>query len=180
MNTIDASFASQFLQSLHAAVNAHDAPAIAALCCDDVVWEDPAAPQTLHGRDAVLRFHRDIMFPALPDTRIELVDGPLPRIGRHRCGRSPAHQRHDDRSPYAAGVRSHRWSSGVRDSGVLVFQGRLVSTPHGDPEHARSGPPNRCRSARGHTRGAHRHVDATRHRLLGAITSGLTQQRRRP
>ena len=76
MNTIDASFASQFLQSLHAAVNAHDAPAIAALCCDDVVWEDPAAPQTLHGRDAVLRFHRDIMFPALPDTRIELVDGP--------------------------------------------------------------------------------------------------------
>jgi predicted ester cyclase len=76
MNTIDAPFARQFLQRLHAAVNAHDAPAIAALCCDDVVWEDPAAPQTLHGRDAVLRFHRDIMFPALPDVCVELVDGP--------------------------------------------------------------------------------------------------------
>jgi predicted ester cyclase len=41
-----------------------------------VAWEDPAAPQTLIGRDAVLRFHRDIMFPALPDTRIELISGP--------------------------------------------------------------------------------------------------------
>ncbi len=73
---VNAPFARQFLHRLHEAVNAHDAQAVAALCCDDVVWEDPAAPQTLHGRDAVLRFHRDIMFPALPDTRIELIDGP--------------------------------------------------------------------------------------------------------
>ena len=76
MTTLDPTFARQFLQRLHAAVNAHDAPAIAALCCDDVIWEDPAAPQTLHGRDAVLRFHRDVMFPALPDVRVELIDGP--------------------------------------------------------------------------------------------------------
>jgi steroid delta-isomerase-like uncharacterized protein len=74
--TVDAPFARQFLQHLHGAANAHDAQAVAALCCDDVVWEDPAASQTLHGRAAVLKFHRDIMFPALPDTRIELVDGP--------------------------------------------------------------------------------------------------------
>ena len=73
---VDAPFARHFLQRLHAAANAHDAHAVAALCCDDVTWEDPAAPQTLHGRDAVLRFHRDIMFPALPDTHIELIDGP--------------------------------------------------------------------------------------------------------
>lgn len=73
---VDAPFARQFLHRLHAAANAHDAHAVAALCSDDVVWEDPAAPQTLHGRDAVLRFHRDIMFPALPDTHLELIDGP--------------------------------------------------------------------------------------------------------
>jgi steroid delta-isomerase-like uncharacterized protein len=73
---VDALFARRFLQRLHAAANAHDAQAVAALCSEDVVWEDPAAPQTLHGRDAVLRFHRDIMFPALPDTHIELIDGP--------------------------------------------------------------------------------------------------------
>jgi predicted ester cyclase len=73
---VNATFAHDFLQRLYAAVNRHDAEAVAALCYDDVVWEDPAAPHTLHGRDAVLRFHRDVMFPALPDTRIELVDGP--------------------------------------------------------------------------------------------------------
>lgn len=73
---VDAEFARAFLQRLHAAASAHDADAVAALCCDDVVWDDPAAPQTLHGRDAVRLFHRDIMFPALPDARIELLDGP--------------------------------------------------------------------------------------------------------
>jgi predicted ester cyclase len=73
---VDAPFAGQFLQRLHAAASAHDAAGVAALCHDEVVWEDPAAPETLHGRDAVLRFHRDIMFPALPDARIELIDGP--------------------------------------------------------------------------------------------------------
>jgi predicted ester cyclase len=73
---INAAFARQFLQRLHGAANVHDAQAVAALCCEDVEWEDPAAPQTLHGRAAVLEFHRDIMFPALPDTRIELIDGP--------------------------------------------------------------------------------------------------------
>jgi predicted ester cyclase len=73
---VDAAFAGQFLHRLHTAANTHDADAVAALCCEDVVWVDPAAPETLHGRDAVLKFHRDIMFPALPDTRIELIDGP--------------------------------------------------------------------------------------------------------
>jgi predicted ester cyclase len=57
-------------------VNAHDAEAVAALCSEGVVWEDPAAPEPLCGREAVYRFHRDIMFRALPDVRIELVDGP--------------------------------------------------------------------------------------------------------
>jgi SnoaL-like domain len=64
------------LQRPHAAVNAHDAEAVAARSCDDVIWQDPAAPATLHGRDAVLRFHRDVMFPALPDVQVELIDGP--------------------------------------------------------------------------------------------------------
>lgn len=73
---VDAPFARGFLRRLHAAVNAHDPAAVAALCSEDITWEDPAAPQTLHGRDAVLRFHRDVMFPALPDVHVELIDGP--------------------------------------------------------------------------------------------------------
>lgn len=73
---VDAEFARHFLERLHSAVNAHDAQAVAALCCEDVVWEDPAAPEPLRGREAVYRFHRDIMFRAIPDVRIELVGGP--------------------------------------------------------------------------------------------------------
>jgi predicted ester cyclase len=73
---VDARFAQDFLVRLHAAVNAHDAASVAALCCEDVVWEDPAASMPLRGREAVYRFHHETMFRALPDTRIELIDGP--------------------------------------------------------------------------------------------------------
>jgi predicted ester cyclase len=73
---VDARFARHVLEPLHAAVNAHDAQAVAALCCEDVLWEDPAAPEPLRGREAVYRFHRDIMFRAIPDVRVELIDGP--------------------------------------------------------------------------------------------------------
>jgi predicted ester cyclase len=75
-DAVDPALARAFLARLHAAVNAHDAEALGALCAAQVQWEDPAAPHTLRGRDAVVAFHRDIMFPALPDVHIELIDGP--------------------------------------------------------------------------------------------------------
>ncbi len=46
MTTIDTRFARKFLQGQHAAVNRHDADAIAAMGCDDVIWEISAAPHT--------------------------------------------------------------------------------------------------------------------------------------
>jgi len=79
---VDGEFARQFLERLHAAVNAHDAEALAALCCEGVIWDDPAALEPLHGRDAVYRFHRDIMFRAIPDVKIEIVDGPYLALDR--------------------------------------------------------------------------------------------------
>ena len=79
---IDEQFAADFLHRFHGAVNAHDAPAIAALCHENVVWEDPAAPHTLHGHEQVLSFHRDTMFPALPNARVELIDGPYLSLAR--------------------------------------------------------------------------------------------------
>ncbi|MEQ8743009.1 ester cyclase [Parasphingorhabdus sp.] len=74
--TINADFARDFLTLLHAAVNGHDAAAVAAMCCEDVTWDDPAASTPLRGRDAVYRFHHETMFRALPDVRMELIDGP--------------------------------------------------------------------------------------------------------
>src|SRR5690606_1493322 len=82
MQTIDSAFARQFLDQLHAAVNAHDPSAVASLCSETVTWEDQAAPHTLHGREAVYRFHQDTMFPALPDVQVTLIDGPYLALDR--------------------------------------------------------------------------------------------------
>jgi steroid delta-isomerase-like uncharacterized protein len=79
---IDEQYARHFVERLHIAVNEHDPEAVAALCAEDVVWEDPAAPQPLHGREAVRRFHRDIMFRSIPDAHIELIDGPYLSLDR--------------------------------------------------------------------------------------------------
>jgi predicted ester cyclase len=73
---IDVRRACSLVERLHEAVNRHDADAIAALCSDDVVWEDPAASELLHGRDAVRWFHREVMFRALPDVAVQLIGGP--------------------------------------------------------------------------------------------------------
>ncbi len=73
----DALGAYRQLQRLHAAVNEHDARDIATLCAEDVVWDAPAATQPLRAREAVLRFHRDMRFRAIPDVRVELLDGPF-------------------------------------------------------------------------------------------------------
>lgn len=73
---LDERFLSDFIRRLGAAINTHDSNAIAALCSENVVWVDPAAPGPLHGRDAVRDFHRNVFFRAVPDVRYEVVDGP--------------------------------------------------------------------------------------------------------
>lgn len=79
---IDEAFARSFLASLHGALNAHDAAAVAALCCEDVVWDDPAAPAPLCGREVVRRFHAETMLRALPDVHVETIDGPYLALDR--------------------------------------------------------------------------------------------------
>jgi predicted ester cyclase len=79
---IDEAFARSFLARLHEAVNAHDAAAVAALCCEDVVWDDPAAPAPLRGREDVRRFHAETMLRALPDVHVEMIDGPYLALDR--------------------------------------------------------------------------------------------------
>jgi predicted ester cyclase len=79
---LDETFIRDFVARLHDAVNAHDADAVAGLCAEDIEWFDPAAPEPLRGREAVRRFHRDTMFRALPDVRIDLVGGPYLSLDR--------------------------------------------------------------------------------------------------
>jgi steroid delta-isomerase-like uncharacterized protein len=54
-----------------AAWNAHDADRAGALMSDDVVWQDVASPEPMHGK-AVARQYMQSWFTALPDIKIEV------------------------------------------------------------------------------------------------------------
>ena len=45
--------------------NDHDGDAVAALCADDLVYDEPALGETVHGREPIRRFVKDMegMFP---------------------------------------------------------------------------------------------------------------------
>jgi steroid delta-isomerase-like uncharacterized protein len=77
------SWSDRFLQ----AWNAHDADAVAALCSERITVDDPALPETLHGRDGMRRF-AEATFRGFPDFRIEGLDPPyLPSSGPRALGR---------------------------------------------------------------------------------------------
>ena len=73
---IDQQFVREFLDRLRVAINSQDADRLASLCTEDVVWEDPGAPEPLRGREAFRDYHRKVLFRAFPDAQVELVDGP--------------------------------------------------------------------------------------------------------
>lgn len=77
--------APELIRELHAAVNRHDAAGVAALCHERIIWVDPAAPTTLHGRDAVRRFHEETMLRALPDARVDVLAGPYSSSDGTEC-----------------------------------------------------------------------------------------------
>lgn len=71
-----------FTERWVAAWNAHDADGLLALCTDDIVWEDPAAPEVSRGHAEVREFLQTIwtIFPdlsfAIPEPPLVAVDGP--------------------------------------------------------------------------------------------------------
>lgn len=67
---IEHGFLGGWAQGMLSAWNEHDADAIASLCSDDIVWEDPAMPDPLRGRDAVHDF-ASATFRVFPDFHIE-------------------------------------------------------------------------------------------------------------
>jgi len=173
MNPIAPGFARDFLQRLHAAVNAHDPQAVAALCCDDVVWEDPAAPATLHGRDAVLRFHRDIMFPALPDAQVELIDGPY--LSPDGTGAAVRLRISGTMTgPLTPpGFAPTRGPLSFETAEFSRFRGGLLVHPHRGAEHARSGTADWRRAAARHAGCARRLVHAARCCILVASSAAI-------
>ncbi|WP_424757647.1 nuclear transport factor 2 family protein [Mycobacterium sp.] len=62
--------------------NDHDGNAVAALCSEDLVYDEPALGDTVHGRDAIRDFvvMLDVSFP---DHKFFLEEDGL--IGAYRC-----------------------------------------------------------------------------------------------
>jgi predicted ester cyclase len=52
---------------------AHDVEGIVAMCTEDVIWDDPALPETYHGHDGLRRFI-EAVFSCFPDVEIEELE----------------------------------------------------------------------------------------------------------
>jgi steroid delta-isomerase-like uncharacterized protein len=71
---VDERFAREFAERYVDALNSHDAERLDALVAPDVVWLDPALPETARGVDEVKEFMRR-SWAAFPDLRF--TSGPL-------------------------------------------------------------------------------------------------------
>lgn len=87
--TLDSAFVEDWGRRYVEAWNALDADAVAELCTEDLVWNDPGLPEPLHGREGVRAFVRATAH-AFPDFHVEELEQAYistdePRVlGRYR------------------------------------------------------------------------------------------------
>lgn len=73
--TLDREFVEDFERRYGEAWESRDPDRLAELCTEDVVWEDPALREPLHGRDGVRRFAAATI-RMCPDFEVETLGGP--------------------------------------------------------------------------------------------------------
>ena len=72
---LDADFLEEWAHRYLEAWNSHDAEAVASMCTEDVIWNDPALPGPARGREAVRAFV-EATAKAFPDFHVEETDPP--------------------------------------------------------------------------------------------------------
>jgi predicted ester cyclase len=72
---VDPGFLEDWRSSYLAAWRAHDVEGIVSACTEDVIWDDPALPETYHGHDGVRRFIT-ATFRCFPDLQVEELEPP--------------------------------------------------------------------------------------------------------
>lgn len=75
--TLDPDDVRALLEAVRDSFNAKDAEAMRSLLQPDVEFEHVAAPEPLRGREAVLAFYADGVWPAVSNMHLKLVDGPF-------------------------------------------------------------------------------------------------------
>jgi steroid delta-isomerase-like uncharacterized protein len=84
---IDAEFARDWSERFLAAWNSHDGARLAALCIDDVVWEDPFIhPDGILEGTAALREWVASLWTAMPDLEFRLVGEPFVSVDGSELG----------------------------------------------------------------------------------------------
>jgi steroid delta-isomerase-like uncharacterized protein len=72
---LDPAFVDDFVRRFYEAWNSLDPDAVAALCTEDVLWDEPILPRTARGRDEVRAFVKATR-EATPDFHIERLSEP--------------------------------------------------------------------------------------------------------
>lgn len=74
--TLEREFVEDFAGRYHDAWGSREPDRVAELCTEDVVWNDPAIPEALHGRDGVRRFVAATV-RMCPDFEVETLGAPF-------------------------------------------------------------------------------------------------------
>ena len=72
---VDAAFVSDFVERWLAAWNSRDPEQLLALCADDILWDDPALPETVRGH-APVREYLVSTWRGFPDLTFEVIGAP--------------------------------------------------------------------------------------------------------
>jgi steroid delta-isomerase-like uncharacterized protein len=72
---VDFGFLADWRARYLAAWLAHDVEGIVSACTEDVIWDDPALPETYHGHEGVRRF-ASATFRCFPDLHIDELEEP--------------------------------------------------------------------------------------------------------
>jgi steroid delta-isomerase-like uncharacterized protein len=72
---LDPAFLEDWAARYLVAWNSHDVESIVAMCTEDVIWDDPALPDTYHGHDGLRRFMTQTL-RCFPDLQIEELEAP--------------------------------------------------------------------------------------------------------
>jgi hypothetical protein len=73
---LDEALASDLIERVRTYFNVQDTAIFTEVMTEDVVFEHPLAPATLHGRAEVQAFYTGSIWKAFPDAAVELADGP--------------------------------------------------------------------------------------------------------
>jgi steroid delta-isomerase-like uncharacterized protein len=80
---VDPAFLEDWRSRYLAAWLAHDVEGIVAMCTEDVIWDDPALPETYHGHEGVRRFIA-ATFRCFPDVHIDELEPPYVSATQHK------------------------------------------------------------------------------------------------